>query len=232
MSRRIITFVALALVLALVFVRLGFWQLRRLEERRARNRAVASRLAEPEVAFEQLQDTASFRRATIAGAPDYDNEIILTGRSRFGSPGVYILTPVRRAGHDTAVIVIRGWVYAPDAASAELGRWREHRSAFRGYAATLAATPAGQRNGRKVRALTAEGVRRLLPYPAAAQYLVSEDSGSSDSIPARIPPPSLDDGPHLSYAIQWFSFAVIAIVGAGAVVFRARQQRSGGASGA
>jgi cytochrome oxidase assembly protein ShyY1 len=28
-------------------------------------------------------------------------------------------------------------------------------------------------------------------------------------------PPPLDDGPHLSYAIQWFAFTLIALVFAG-----------------
>jgi surfeit locus 1 family protein len=45
--------------------------------------------------------------------------------------------------------------------------------------------------------------------------------------PARIGPPPLDNGPHLSYAIQWFSFAVIGVVGLGILVFR--NQRNGGA---
>jgi len=33
----------------------------------------------------------------------------------------------------------------------------------------------------------------------------------------RWPIPELSDGPHLSYAIQWFSFAVIIVVGAAAL---------------
>ncbi len=44
--------------------------------------------------------------------------------------------------------------------------------------------------------------------------------------PVRVPPPALDEGPHKSYAIQWFSFATIALVGG--VVF-ARAQRPGAA---
>jgi cytochrome oxidase assembly protein ShyY1 len=35
--------------------------------------------------------------------------------------------------------------------------------------------------------------------------------------------PALDEGPHRGYAIQWFAFAVIALVGAGAVVVRERR---------
>jgi cytochrome oxidase assembly protein ShyY1 len=37
-------------------------------------------------------------------------------------------------------------------------------------------------------------------------------------------PPTLDNGPHLSYAIQWFSFAAIAITGAAIVAVRSRHQ--------
>jgi surfeit locus 1 family protein len=39
---------------------------------------------------------------------------------------------------------------------------------------------------------------------------------------ARLPPPALDEGPHLSYAIQWFSFAAIALIGGAAVAVRNR----------
>jgi cytochrome oxidase assembly protein ShyY1 len=35
--------------------------------------------------------------------------------------------------------------------------------------------------------------------------------------------PALDDGPHLSYALQWFAFALIGVVGAGVVAVRARR---------
>jgi cytochrome oxidase assembly protein ShyY1 len=54
---------------------------------------------------------------------------------------------------------------------------------------------------------------------------VSQDSvvaAAMDSTPARVAPPALDDGPHLSYAIQWFSFAAIALVGSYVVVRRGR----------
>ena len=45
-------------------------------------------------------------------------------------------------------------------------------------------------------------------------YVVRIDSAPprADRL-ATIDPPSLDEGPHRSYAIQWFSFAAIALVG-------------------
>jgi len=229
-TRGLKLFVALACVLAAAFTSLGVWQIQRLGQRRARNALVMARLRDPVVPVEQLHDTLSFRRAIAAGAPDYANEIVLTGRARNGSPGVYLLTPVRRSGDDTATIVIRGWVYSPDAATVDLSRWPEARDRFAGYVARIPDGPvarAGERR-RSIRKLTISGVRALLPYPVAPMYVVSQDA-AADTAPARLPPPQLDEGPHLNYAITWFSFATIAIVGAATVVAQARlspQRRS------
>ena len=52
----------LAMVLAAVFIRLGVWQLDRLAQRRARNAAIARRLAQPPEPIERLGDTTSYRR--------------------------------------------------------------------------------------------------------------------------------------------------------------------------
>jgi cytochrome oxidase assembly protein ShyY1 len=41
----------------------------------------------------------------------------------------------------------------------------------------------------------------------------------------RLEVPALDEGPHLSYAIQWFFFAAVAVVGAGYVVAQGRKGR-------
>ena len=223
MTRGLKQFIAIACVLAVVFVSLGVWQIKRLGQRRARNALVLARLRDPVVPVDRLRDTLSFRRAIAAGVPDYANEIVLTGRARNGSPGVYLLTPVRPPGRDSATIVIRGWVYSPDAATVDLSRWPEARDTFAGYVARIPDGPtarAGERP-RSIRKLTMSGVRELLPYPVAEMYVISQDA-AADTAPARLPPPQLDEGPHLNYAITWFSFATIAIVGAATVAAQAR----------
>lgn len=240
MSRRIGAFVALAAVLAALFVRLGFWQLGRLGERRARNASLAARLAEPVAPFERLPPGAAYRRVVVRGTPDPANEIVLTGRSRNGSPGVYIITPLRRTTSDTAVLVVRGWVYSPDAATIDLSQWREDRGEYTGYVNPLATSASPQvstasgtqrANQRRVRALSLPSVASLLPYPVAPVYVVARDSATGN-VPVRLPMLALDDGPHLSYAIQWFAFAAIALIGAGAVILKRRAPQSGGATDA
>jgi surfeit locus 1 family protein len=221
--RRIVVFVTLAVVLAAVFVRLGFWQVSRLRERRARNAVTAGRLAAAEIPWRALAtlDSGRLRRAVVAGVPDTANEFTILGRSRNGSPGVWIITPVRVAGDSDAVLVNRGWVYAPDASTADLARWREARAEYHGYTQRMGGGPAKVK-GRGLRAFDSAGVDSLLPYAFSPLFLVAQDSGTVDSTPARLPLPTLDDGPHLSYAIQWFCFAAIAIGGAIVVARRSR----------
>lgn len=222
-------FAALAVALGAMFVRLGFWQLDRRTERRAANAVIAARLAQPEVAYTtlRLDSAAVYRRAVVRGVPDTAWEFWISGRSRNGSPGVHIMTPVRVPRTDTAVLVNRGWVYAPDAATADLAAWRERRQEFHGFVMQLSATTAAPGvKGRALRRLSSNGARHMLPYPVHTRYLVSQDSAARGS-PARLPLPALDDGPHLSYAIQWFCFAAIALGGAAIVGLRYRDAERG-----
>ena len=79
--------------------------------------------------------------------------------------------------------------------------------------------------------LSYDVVATAVPYPVAPIYVVvlSDSIVAADRI-ARLSPPPLDDGPHLSYAIQWFAFATVALVGAGVVIKQARSSelQSGG----
>lgn len=219
-------FVILAVALAGLFVRLGVWQLDRLRERRAHNAELAAGLSQPPVPFGQLGRGEDTRRAVVAGLSDYEREFVVSGRSMNGSPGVYIITPVR-IDSSQSVLVNRGWVYSPDAAAVDLSRWRESRTRFTGY--TLATTAGHdarglQTKGRAVRSLDSTSISRMVPYRTERLYLVARDSGDA-ATPARLPEIELTNGPHLSYAIQWFCFAAIALIGAGVVVARTRKTR-------
>jgi surfeit locus 1 family protein len=228
-------FVLFAAVSAVVFTRLGVWQLHRRGERRAQNAVIADRMreAERDAATLPFTDTAGvrFRRLRVTGTPDYDHELILAARSHNGSPGVNLLTPVRIAGRDTAVLVNRGWVYAPDGATVDEQKFRERDSLFVGYAEVYP-SPMGRAYADRPRVLArlgADAAAKALPYPVALFYVVAlGDSTGGGDRPARLTPPALDEGPHASYAIQWFSFAAIAVAGAAFVIKQARDARRAG----
>ena len=228
MPRRILIFCLLAAAAALTFTRLGLWQLDRLRERQTRNTTIARQQRGAPLPLVSLpRDTAQahFRAASVEGRYDYEHEIVLSNRTRRGSPGVDLVTPVRIAGSDTAVLVNRGWVYSPDGASVDQKRWREGETArLKGYVEVLTADTglAISRHPRVVRHVSRAEVSSKIPYPIALFYLVAFGDTTDLAHPARRDLPVLDDGPHRGYAIQWFSFALIAIAGAGIVVRRER----------
>jgi surfeit locus 1 family protein len=229
MSRRSIVFCALAVLAAILFVRLGLWQLARLHEKVRRNVSIAAQQRQAPVQFASLpRDTAlaHYRRATVTGVFDYAHELVLSSRTHQGAPGVELITPMRLAGTDTAVLVDRGWVYSPDGASVDRSRWRERDSAtIAAYVqqyAPDAGTTAAAREPRVVRRISRRETFSRVPYPLAPYYLV-QTGDTASSHPVRREMPVLDDGPHRSYAIQWFFFAAIALAGALTVIWRERR---------
>ena len=241
MSRRHVIAVILALIVAAVCVRLGIWQLDRLGERRARNAQVAARANAAPVMLTEIPADAvpeRFRRVRAEGTFDFEHELVLTGRTREGSPGVHIITPLRLDGSGRAVWVNRGWVYAPDAASVDLSRWREPaRATIEGYSEHFPADQAqparSESNPRAWRRLDASEIADVVPYPIAPFYLVALsshragdgdilESGPQANVPARLTLPALDEGPHKGYAIQWFAFAAIALVGVSVLIWQDR----------
>ena len=231
MPRRILVFCLFAAASAVFFIRLGLWQLDRLHERRQRNATITQQqLGAPIPLVNLPHDTAQahYRAASVEGRYDYEHELVLSNRTRRGSPGVDLLTPVRIAGTDTAVLVNRGWVYSPDGASVDLGKWREGDNArLKGYVELITADTilAVSSHPRVVRHVSRAELTSKIPYPVAAFYLVTFGDTTDLTHPARRDLPVLDDGPHRGYAMQWFSFALIAIAGAGIVVRKERSVR-------
>ena len=222
MKPRDIAFLVLGTIAAATFVRLGIWQLDRLGERRTFNRQLKSRAETAPIDFSQLPvDTgmAHYRRVRITGTYDFDHEIILTNRSRMGSPGVNVITPLRIAGTDTVVLVNRGWLYAPDGMTVDLSGWHEpaqlNGDAYVENFVVRAGTVESQKNPKAFRWMDRSAVSQEIPYTIAPYYLVL--IGNSDNpppnVPPRVPVPPLDEGSHQSYAFQWFSFAAISIIG-------------------
>jgi surfeit locus 1 family protein len=233
MSRRSIVFCAFAVLAAAVCMRLGVWQLARLGEKLRRNESIVQQQRAAPADITRLpRDTASahYRSALVAGRFDYDHELVLSGRTHAGSPGVDLITPVRLPGSDTAVLVNRGWVYSPDGGRVDRARWRESDSAaVTGYVevyAPDAGVTASAADPRIVRRVSRSEIASKIPYPVAPYYLVATGDTADGAHPARHGTPALDEGSHRSYAIQWFTFAAFALAGALMIVLRERRPSS------
>jgi len=205
--RRDITLAIIAGLIAALCISAGVWQLGRLEQRRARNAVLKARLALPplEVRPGLGADSARWRRVVATGVYDFSAERTWPGRSFEGTPGVALITPLRLAD-GSAVLVDRGWVYSPDAFHVDHNTYREPATAT--VTGIALVTPRGRGD---------VDVAGFLPFVI---QVVGRDPASG--LPRRWPAPVFDNGPHLSYAIQWFSFALIALVGTAVMIRKGR----------
>lgn len=215
----------LALGLVVLFVNLGFWQLRRLEQRRDYVAEVQERaMLEPARLEEALRgEFLEYRTVTATGVFDAGEEVLLRGRSLDGQPGYNILTPLV-LGDGSAVLVERGWVSygtetvpvvgAPPPAGevAVTGRLREPGGPAEG---TFGPRDPAEGELEQTYYVDVQRLQPQMPYELVPAYieLVTVEPPHPAELPLPLPEPVLDEGPHLGYAIQWFSFAVIGVVG-------------------
>jgi surfeit locus 1 family protein len=229
MSFRSRLLILLGLVLASALcVRLGFWQLGRLYQRQAANRASLAARAEPPLSLNQSAarspDSLADRWVTATGTYDFGHEIVVRGLAYEGNPGVNLVTPLRLGGGDTAVLVNRGFVPSPDAVRVSSEGLEEPGEAKVAGLAQAIGTGGGKPlavDGRTTWArLDLAALRSTLPYPILPVVIRQSPDSSLPRFPRRLPPPQLDEGPHLSYAVQWFLFAAMILAFAVLVVAR------------
>jgi surfeit locus 1 family protein len=236
---RTLLFGVLATAAIALCVRLGFWQLDRLEQRRARNATVQAKAKLPAASVGELRggDSASihFRHVKLRGIPDYEREVVLAARSQAGAPGVQLLTPVRPVDGsfgDTAILLLRGFVYAADGIEFDKVAAREGDTLDIDGLVTffppkrpgnvrLTSTPTA------IRYLDRDTIETMIGRPVEPYLLLAlgDTVPKSMTSPARVPPPSLGEGPHFSYAMQWFGFATVFAVGFVAFVMNSRKER-------
>lgn len=225
--RRILWFL-LTLAVGALGVRLGVWQLGRLAERRSANRITAAARALPPLRLPGNAGTSptAERLAIVEGEYDESRQFVVRGRLVREIPSVLVITPLRFPGTDTALLVNRGYVPTPDAMTPpESSAYSE--PGMRTVHGVLQSVPddgdgaPASRGGRETwHRLDLAAMRARLPYPVFDAYLIAEPESAGTAhtargriYPIRAQPPALSNGPHLSYAIQWFG------IGAAAVVF-------------
>lgn len=242
MKLRHVAIVLVIGVVAAVCVRLGFWQLSRLAEKRTENaRREAALLATPREIGSALltADEAPALRLIVRGAYDESHQVLLGPRVHNGSPGVHVMTPLRFADGAGAVLVDRGWIYAGDAATASPAAYAEPGTlTVMGVVGKVPRGEAGfpwrriDRDGIALwsaRRLDVDSLNARFPYTIAPWVIHQLPGEGVPAEPVRTSPEPLDDLMHLSYAIQWFLFATILVLGS--VLVALRRNRQGGPPG-
>ena len=223
----------LVVALVVTMVVLGFWQLRRLDDKRTYKDLVEARQEQPlaDVADvvpadaavdDDAVDAVLYRSVRAVGSYAGEDTVVVENRTRDGAPGAWVLTPMQ-LDDGTAVVVNRGFIgfnrqgaiVPPPSPSGTvqiegLVFPSERRGSF---------GPRDPVAGR-LDVLARVDLDRYavqLDYPLLPAYvqLVASDPGemaAAEGEPALVAlgPPEPDEGPHLAYAVQWFIFSTIA----------------------
>jgi surfeit locus 1 family protein len=208
-----------------LLVRLGYWQLDRMQQKQEFNTMMAERWrSEPyDLTTQALPGDAAgldglqYRRVAAQGEWDYDRQILISNQTFQSTAGYMVVTPLV-LDDNRAVLVARGWIPADQAEEAQLallteppgapiiGLARKSQGMPGGALSTPVATP--QREWYRVDIPAIQG---QMPYQLEPGYLeqMPEEGRAYDALPIRSEPMALEEGNHLSYAIQWFTFAVV-----------------------
>ena len=203
---------------AAVAVTLGRWQLRRLHARRASNAVLLAARARPPLQLPaDLRHGAAIdsgRRVDAQGHFDTTGQVILRDRVQDDAPGVQVVTPFVLDGNAGVLWVLRGFVRSPDAVTLpdRIAEPADGRVQISGLALAIPVTADRGKpllhNGATTWQRLDRSVLAGRRDRSLAVYLVLAGDSTGPGRLAVTQPPALTDGPHLSYAIQWFGIAL------------------------
>jgi cytochrome oxidase assembly protein ShyY1 len=219
-------------LLVFTMVNLGFWQLRRLDEKKTFNALVTARTEEPvQRLTNAVTSNDEWRRISTTGAYDETKTVTVINRSTNGAAGYDVVVPFRTDSGVT-VLVNRGFVplaskapLSPKGKVSVIGFLRVSQS--RGALGAVDNTdPANTEFQRFDIPLIMKHVGDT-PFPMYVQ-LISETPATNQSLPQQVTLPELSEGPHLSYAVQWFIFSTTALIAWVVVVRRRLRETASG----
>ncbi|MEX1179099.1 MAG: SURF1 family protein [Nitriliruptor sp.] len=240
----------LVLAVVAVLVTLGQWQLQRLEERQVQNALLEERTAAAPLDLAELvasgeidEDALEYRRVSVTGRYLADEELLLEGRQRNGQSGRDSFVPLE-LDDGTLVLVRRGWVprelgpppledARPPEGEVTVDGYLERSVPEPGFGPSNPAegelsvihVPDVERMARDLPAPTFPMIVRLVdqdPPPIASDAVAAR---GLEALPAIYEESPFDEGSHLSYAIQWHAFALIALIAY--VAYWVKQLRDG-----
>lgn len=225
-------YLALVVLFAVVCCALGTWQLNRRAEALAEvARIDANYDADAVPVDDALPDPAGFdvdqRWQVVALSGEYlaEEEVVVRNRPFEGSSGFEVITPFQ-LDDGMVFMVNRGWI-----AQNSEGRPSEYAAPPSGHVEVEARLKAGEdriagrtSTGNEFATIDLDELADRVGEPSyTGAYGVLVQGGSdADEPPLAAARPVRDEGPHLSYALQWFVFALLGFAG---LAWAANQER-------
>lgn len=205
-------------LLVVTMVNLGFWQLSRLDAKKSFNQRVTAQTTRPVLDYSENVPTSTadeWSRVTLTGRYDISKTVTIINRSQDGTAGYDVAIPfINNDG--TVILVNRGFVPLavplPATTTGEIAivgylRDTQRRGAVGAIDSTDVTTTEFQRFDLPLIAKATD--EKLIPTKYL--QLIQESPSSNTQWPSIVSIPALDEGPHLSYAVQWFFFSATAL---------------------
>jgi len=231
-SRQWAGYLAMTIVFAVVCSGLGAWQLARRAEAQAEITRVDNNfdhdpvpVAEALPTLDAFDESQKWLPVELTGTYLADEEMLARNRPLNIHPGFEVLTPLLLSNGDI-FIVDRGWLptgedqdqpdvvpAAPTGEVTVVARLKKGEPSLAGRTAT----------GNQVATINLTEIQERLGQPVftGAYGLMASETPASEERPTAVTRPVRDEGPHLSYAFQWFVFALMGFIGLG---WAARQE--------
>lgn len=211
------------LILLPIFIRLGFWQLERADQKRDMETRYEQRTKLPGFRLEPKVrggDDIEYRRVYVRGVFDHQHQILIDNRVLNGKVGYHVVTPLRMSGSDRYVLINRGWVQASPYRN-ELPDVSVSNKMVTIHGVLVKPHPdvymLGDRN------------REGTEWPARMQWLdlkeieqaskkkfypyaILMDADAPHGYAREWRKVDLDPDKNTGYAVQWFSFAIVLLI--------------------
>lgn len=204
-----------------VLIRLGFWQLDRLESRREFNQHYMTQIASPpinlngEINFKDLENM-EYRKVEVSGYYEFDNEIYLQNQAWENIPGYRVVTPLKIDQTNLFVFIDRGWISLEDLEFIdEINAKYVQQQELKGI---IRLSQSENDFGRDINNIEEINPKfflyvdlellqqntelNLLPI-----YIQNADEQNIVKPFTKLPEIEITEGPHMGYAMQWFFFA-------------------------
>lgn len=230
LSRKWILTSLLVLAGSALCVRLGIWQLDRLQQRRAFNAHYLAVRAAPALDLNQTAGAdltdMEYRDAFARGHYDFEQQVGLRNQYNGNEYGYHLLTPLVLENH-VAILVDRGWI--PADSGKDPSQWRQfdepgevtvkglirlgHAKPEMGGVTDPTLTP-GENRLDLWNAVNIDRIQAQMPYQLLPVYLQPAPAPGDVTPPIPYQPEiEITEGPHLGYAGQWFTFAALLFFG-------------------
>lgn len=206
-------------------VNLGLWQLRRLDEKRTFNALVTSHTEMPVGEFgavtghgtteDILESGLEWRRVSVEGTYHFEKAVRVVNRSQNGIAGYDEVVPLLTAKYGW-IIVNRGFIplavtdsgaLPPDPVTV-VGYLRSSQT--RGFLGSVDSTDLASRDFQRFDIPLMSRQLNGDTFPMFIQ-MFKESPYTIVKWPAPVSMPELTEGPHQSYAVQWFFFSTVAL---------------------